>query len=298
MDLPQLEMFLAVMESGGYSKAGQNLHVSHSAIHRQVRILEHDIGAPLLIRNGRRVEPTEAGRLLASVAQRIRQEVWDAQRKINELNELQHGHLSIGTGSSILVFFLPKIIQQFRERFPGVEIYLSAGTADQVIEDVANRSLDLGIVFNPTDVLHDIPEIQHEILYTEEFDWAVGKHHPLSNRRRISLNDLAEFPLIMLPEKSHIRRVCERVFARNGLTPKITMELENEEAIDKLVEINAGIAPRSRHRARNTKIHCFEVPDNKIRTEVGMVYTATGIAHRAVKEFAQLCREAKISPAR
>jgi DNA-binding transcriptional LysR family regulator len=297
MDLPQLEMFLTVTESGGYSRAGQNLHVSHSAIHRQVRILEHEIGTPLLIRNGKHVEPTEAGRLIASVAQRIRQEVLDAQRKINELNQLQHGHLKIGTGSSILVFFIPNIIQQFQRRFPGVEIYLSAGTADQVIEDVVNRSLDLGIVFNPTDVLHDVPEIQHEFLYAEEFVWAVGKHHPLSRRRRISLNDLVDFPLIMLPERSHVRRACERLFANHGLIPRITMELENEEAIDKLIEINAGVAPRSKHRARSTKIHCFEIPGNQIRTEVGMVYTTAGITHRAVMEFAQLCRETRISPA-
>lgn len=296
MDLPQLEMFLTVMESGGYSRAGQHLHISHSAIHRQVRALEHEIGTPLLIRNGRCVEPTEAGHLIAKIARRIRQEILDAQRQINELNSLQHGHLTIGTGSSILVFFLPSVIRKFQKQFPGVEIYLFAGTADQVIQDVANCKLDLGIVFNPTDILHHVSEIQHEFLYTEEFVWGVGKQHPLSRRRQVSLDDLVEFPLIMLPEKSHVRRACERLFANHGLTPKITMELENEEAIDRLIEINAGIAPRSKHRAHNMKIHCFEIRGEQVRAEVGMVYTARGIAHRAVREFAQMCRTVSISP--
>lgn len=294
MDLRQLEMFLAVMESGGYSRASRHLHVSHSAIHRQVRILEHEIGSPLLIRDGRHVEPTEAGNLITETAQRIRQEVLDAQRQINELNQLQHGHLTIGTGSSVLVFFLPSIIQQYQKQFPGVEIYLSTGTADHVIEDVANRKLDLGIVFNPTDVLRDAPEIQHEFLYAEEWVWAVGKNHPLSSRRRVSLSDLAQYPLIMLPKKSHVRRACERLFANHGISPKITMELENEEAIDKLVEVNAGLALRSKHRVRNGKIHCFEIAGKQILSEVGMVYTARGYSLRAVREFAQLCRNARM----
>jgi len=296
MDLRQLKMFLAVVETGGYSKAGQTLCVSHSAIHRQVRILEHEIGSPLLIKNGRCVEPTEAGHLIANIARKVWEDLQDAQRQISELSELQRGHLSIGTGGSILVSFLPNVIQLFQKRFRGVEIYLTTGLADQVIEDVANGKLDLGIVFNPTDVHHEIPEIQHEFLYPEQFVWAVGKQHPLSRRKRILLSDLAEFPLIMFPEKSHIRRACERLFAKRGLTFRVTMELDNEEAIDKLVEINAGVAIRSKNRARNTRIHCFVIPGEQILSEVELVYTARGNAHRSVREFAQLCRVAGIHP--
>lgn len=294
MELRQLEMFLSVVESGGYSKAGQFLHVSHSAIHRQVRILEQEIGSQLLAKHGRCVEPTEAGHLLARIARNVWQEVRDAQRQLNELGTLQHGHLAIGTGSSILVSFLPNVIQLFKRRFPGVEIYLFTGTADQVIEDLVNARLDLGIVFNPTDFPQGVPKIQHEFLYTEQFVWAVGKQHPLTRRRRILLSDLVEFPLIMLPPKSHIRRACERIFASRGLTPRITMELENEEAIDKLVEINAGIALRSKHRSSNRKIHCFATRGDQISSEVGLVYTPRGSTLKVVREFAQLCRQACI----
>jgi LysR family transcriptional regulator, transcription activator of glutamate synthase operon len=294
VELRQLEMFLTVVESGGYLKASESLHVAHSAIHRQVKILEHEIGSPLLIRIGRSVEPTQAGHVIASIARRIWQEIRDAQRQVSELNELQHGHLTIGTGSSVLVSFLPFVIQLFQTRFPGVEICLFTGTADQVIEDVSNGKLDVGIVFNPTDVRHQVPEIRHEFLYSEEFVWAVGRQHPMASRKRVLLSDLSEYPLIMHPQNSHVRRACERLFAARQFKPRVSMELENEEAIDKMVEINAGVALRPRRRPRNPKIRCFLIPGARILTKVALVYTIRGSTHRAMVEFAQICREATI----
>lgn len=71
MDLQQLTMLLAVVEAGGYTQAGKALNISHSAIHRQVRLLEEEIKEQTLVRVGRRVEPTEAGRILINLAKRI-----------------------------------------------------------------------------------------------------------------------------------------------------------------------------------------------------------------------------------
>lgn len=298
MELRQLEMFLAVVETGGYLRAGEFLHVSHSAVHRQVKILEQEIGGALLIRHGRCVEPTEAGHVIASFANRVSHEIRDAQRQVNELNKLEHGHLTIGTGSSVLVSFLPIVIQTFQKRFPGVDICLFAGTADQVIDDVSNGKVDLGIVFNPTDLRYQVPDVQHEYLYSEEFVWAVGRQHPLASRKRVLLSDLSEYPLIMHPQNSHVRRACERLFAVKQFTPKIRMELENEEAIDKMVEINAGAALRPRHRPRNPKIFCFLIPGARIRTDVALVHTPKGVTHAAAREFAQICREATIRAGR
>lgn len=292
MELQQLAMLFAVVEAGGYAQAGKVLNISHSAIHRQVRLLEEEIKEETLVRVGKHVELTGAGRILINLASRIQNEISDAHRQLEEATRLLSGHLSIGTGSSILVSFLPPILQRYRKEFPGVEVYLTTGTADSVIEDIVNGQLDLGIVFNPSDVLPGSRGTRYELLYKEEFFWAVGKGHPLASRKQATLREIAQHPLIMLPKTSHIRRTIERLFESAALNPRIAMELENEEAIDKLVEIDVGVAPRSRHRCPSDKIHTFRTSGMRIYCEVGMVFRTGGYVPKTATEFAQLCRNA------
>jgi DNA-binding transcriptional LysR family regulator len=292
MDLSQLTMLLAVTDSGGYTQAGKVLNISHSAIHRQVKLLEEEVQQRAFVRVGRRVQPTDAGRILVNLARKIQNDILEAERQIAETAQELSGQLRIGTGSSILVSFLPPVLQRYREEFPRVEVFVMTGTADAVIDDILNGKLDFGIVFNPSDTPQRTQGARHEILYKEEFFWAVGLRHPLARRRHVTLRDVAQYPLIMLPRTSHIRRTCERIFETAGLEPRIAMELENEEAIEKFVEIDIGIALRSRHRAPNDKIHSLVTRGLRIYCEVGMVFPRGNYVARTINEFARLCRQA------
>jgi LysR family cyn operon transcriptional activator len=294
VELRQLQLLRAVIESGGYTPAGKLLHVSHSAIHRQIRMLEQELGCCLLARSGRKVKATESGRLLADLNLRIRQEILDARRQVNELNNLRRGFLRIGTSSSILVSFLPAVLQRFSSRFPGVRLHLVTGIADDLIEAVMEGKLDLGILFNPADLPRPLPELDCRILYREEFEWAVARSHPLAKRHQVALPELAAYPLIAPPPRSHIRRACDRLFAANGLVPTVITEVENEEAIDKLIEVNLGFAARSRRRPPNGKIHCFRIPNGTIQCEVGIILRKRNYAHRAFIEFLRVCRQVKM----
>jgi DNA-binding transcriptional LysR family regulator len=294
MELHQLQLLLTVIESGGYTPAGKLLNVSHSAIHRQIRMLEQELDCHLLARCGRRVDATEPGRLLADLALQIQLEIADVRRRIDNLSNLRKGSLRIGTSSSILVSFLPAVLERFSKKFPAVRLHLITGVADDVIEDVLEGKLDMGIVFNPSDLPRPMPKLACEILYHEAFDWAVGKGHPLAERDQVALSELATHPLITLPPRSHLRRACDRLFAAGGLVPTVITELENEEAIDKLIEINMGFALRSRRRPANANIRCFRIQDRTIQCEVGVVLQKRNYMPRAVAEFIGMCREVRM----
>lgn len=294
MELRQLQLLLTVIESGGYAAAGKQLNLSHSAIHRQIRILEQELDCHLLARSGRCVAPTEPGRVLAGLAQQIRDQIAEARQQVNDLTSLQSGHLRIGTTSSILVSYLPTVLQCFSKKFPGVRFQLVTGIADDLIEDVLRGKLDLGILFNPTDLRRRMPELEIEILYCEEFDWAIGNGHPLAMQDQVTLAQLAAYPLITLPPQSHLRRACDRLFAAQGLVPTVITELENEEAIDRLIEINMGFALRSRRRPENARIRCFRIPSDTVQCTVGIVLQKTSCIPRATTEFIRVCREIKM----
>lgn len=294
MELRQLQLLLSVIESGGYAAAGKQLNLSHSAIHRQIRMLEQELDCHLLARSGRCVAPTEPGRVLAGLALQIRERIAEARQQVNDLTSLQSGHLRIGTTSSILVSYLPTVLQCFSKRFPGVRFHLVTGIADDLIEDVLRGKLDLGILFNPTDLRRRMPELEIEILYCEEFDWAIGNGHPLATQDQVTLAQLVDYPLITLPPQSHLRRACDRLFAAQGLVPTVITELENEEAIDRLIEINMGFALRSRRRPENARIRCFRIPSGTVQCTVGIVLQKTSCIPPATTEFIRVCREIKM----
>jgi DNA-binding transcriptional LysR family regulator len=291
MELHQLQSLLAVIESGGYAPAGKALHLSHSAIHRQVRMLEQELGCRVLNRSGRTVVATESGRLLAALALRIHEEIADTQRQMNDLKNLRSGRLRIGTSSSFQVSFLTTVLKRFSTKFPGIHFHLITGVADSIIDGVLQGKLDVGILFNPTDIPRPIPELEVTILYHEEFDWAIAQTHPLAQRNRVTLAQLAAYPLITLPAQSHLRHACDRVFATSELQPTVITEVENEEAIDKLIEIDMGFALRLRRRPSNVKIHCFRIPSRTVRCEVGIVSHKKSCTTRAITEFIRICRK-------
>ncbi len=290
MDLRQLEMLLAVIDSGSYAKAGEDLRVSHSAIHRQVRLLEHEVGDRILVRAGRRVELTETGEILLQLGRRLRLEVAAAERQIKERNQLSSGHLRIGTGTMMLVFFLPPVLDQFRKEYPGIEVQVRTGSFDFVLEGIQKGELDAGIVLASSDVRSPAGSLIHEVLYQAEFVLAVSKNHPLANKTTVSLKELIEHPFIMHPKTTNVRRVLDRIFAEAGLAPKIGMELENEETIETRIEINMGVALLSRKRAVSDHIHYLRVAGRRIYCDVALVFAGREYIPRTVEEFSRICR--------
>ncbi len=295
MELRQLQLLMTVIDAGGFAPAGKVLNVSHSAIHRQIRMLEQELDCRLLVRLGRTVQPTESGRLLADLLVRLQKEIADAERQVCELNNLRKGCLQIGTTSSILVSFLPAVLMRYSRTFPGVRLHIITGIADDLIDDVLEGRLDVAIVFNPFDLPRSMPQLSGEVLYREQFDWAVGTAHPLASRKQVTMTELANHPLITLPPRSHLRRACDRMFAAKGLAPTVITELENEEAIDKLIEINLGFALRLRRRPANTKIRCFPIAKRTLECEVGMMVLDRSHVPRAIAEFTRMCREMKLA---
>ena len=295
MDLRQLEMLVAVVDCGSYKKAGETLHVSHSAIHRQIRLLEHEISDRLFVRKGKFVQITETGHKVVTVARRIQQEISGLDQQIKKANQLKTGHLRIGTGTSVLTFFLPPIVQRFRKQYPGVELCVTTGTADQAIRDIQNGKLDVGVAYAPTDMPPGEAVPGYEVLYQEEFVLAAGKQHPLAKRKTVSLAEAVDYPFILYPMSSHVRRLFDRALQRFGLKPLVIMEVENEEAMEKLIAIDVGIALLSKRRAVSDKIRQIRLRDLQFHCDVGLVFSNSAYLPPPVSEFARMCREAVLA---
>ena len=118
MDLRQLQMFKTVAELGGFTKAGTKLFVSHSAISRQIKLLEDELHSPLFLRSGKQVILTEAGRVLLPYAETILSQVADASQSVIDVAQSALRRVHVGTSTTTLSFFLPRILERFKSCYP------------------------------------------------------------------------------------------------------------------------------------------------------------------------------------
>ncbi len=290
MEIRQLEMLLTVVEKKGYVNAGQHLHLSHSAIHRQIRLIEEEIGEKVFVRSGRTMRLTETGKLLVDLAVRVKHEVHAALRQIKDMDQLVSGRLRIGTGTTTLLFFLPPVLEAFRRKYPGLEMQIITGGADSVIQEIQAGNLDLGLVSEPREGWNKERGLHYERLYGEEFILAVSRKHRLAKRKQIPWSELRDVPLISFPKTTRVRHLIDAHFEKGRVVPKIAMELENEEAIEKMIEISLGAGFIAKRRILKSKLHSLQVGDNPIVLQIAAV-RSDSYTPRSIIEFMALCRD-------
>ncbi len=287
MDLRQLQMFKTVAELRGFTKAAGKLYVSHSAISRQIKLLEDELQTLLFTRSGRQVSLTDAGRALFPYAEMILQQVTQAKQAVSAVSEEQPGRLNIGTASNILTFFLLPVLEEFRRSFPKTSVLITTGYADHIIEEVRAGTVNVGVVGTPIDAraLCVCP------IYREEFVVVVGSRSPLARRKVLNPGELEDLPLIAYPKGSALRRVLDNLFAQLGIIPSIRLELENEEAVEKAVAGNLGASFLSRRRAYADKIRFLRIAGHMVYRDVALVHLKALPVPEHAAQFMRLCRE-------
>jgi LysR family transcriptional regulator, cyn operon transcriptional activator len=295
VELRQLEMLRAVVECGGYKQAGLRLHLSHPAIHRQIRLLEEEIAMPVFQRVGRRVQPTEAGRLLLALAGSMHQEVGHALSELRDLADLHSGNVRLGTATTMLMFYLPHVLRRFRKEHPRMSVQLMTGTVESIVAEIRASRLDLGIVFWPHDLTQGTADLYQELLYRQEFVLAVSEDHPLAARSRVSVADLRDVALLSYSRRSMLRRYLEVSFRGAGVEPQFIMELENEETISKMIEIGMSAAILSRPRVRKDNLRHFRIRGLDLHCPVCLIYSERCYFSRAGREFARICQESSLT---
>ena len=227
MDTRQLAAFCAVVERKSFSQAAERLGVTQPAVSLQVRSLEKRLGRRLLDRSGRRVEPTEAGLALYRGAQRL---LTLEGQLLAELEAGDEGELggtlevgaSTGPGSTVV----PVLLCEFQRVHPGVAVSLSISDTQSVVERVAGRELELGVV----GAARRHRGVSFEPFFRDEVVLACPPDHRFAGRT-IELDELREEPLIVMQEGAGVRQVIEDELRRAGtrlrdLEPRLELGLQ------------------------------------------------------------------------
>jgi DNA-binding transcriptional LysR family regulator len=245
MDTRQLAAFCAVVERRSFSQAAERLGVTQPAVSLQVRALEKRLGTQLLDRSGRRVEPTEAGLRLYRGAKRMLtlEDQIVADVTASAEGDLA-GDLVLGASTGPAAIAVPLLLCEFQRESRGVRVSLTVSDTHAVVERVASRELELGIV----GAARRHRGVRFEPFFSDEVILACPPGHRFAGRT-VSLDELREESLVLMQEGAGVRQVVEDALRRQGVRLRdldVRLELGLQESVRAAVEAGYGVTFISR----------------------------------------------------
>ncbi len=285
MDLRQLEILQAIAETGSFTACGRKLHVSQSAISRQILLLEDELGEPLFLRVGRQVRMTPAAESLVQLGQRVFQDVRETVGAITDRTRELRGKLRLSGGMTVCLYVFPPLLKHLRRVHPHLDVRLTVATADRSVTEIRGGRVDAGLLTLPIDQadLVTVPVLREELLLV------TTPTHPLAKRRRVAPRDLADLPFVLFEMGSATRKVIDRFFAAENIEPTIVMDTENVEIIKAMVKtgLGVGIVPYQAvaREVRAGQFFCARIEGHELVRETGWVYTRANRVPRMIDEL-------------
>ena len=256
MDIRQLQVFMAVWETGSFSKAALRIHLTQPTVSGHIRSLEDTLGTRLFDRSGGAVAPTRAGRLLYPYARQILRLRDQASRELSLFLGKERGTLEVGGSNIPGQYILPRLAGDFKRGHPGTRLVLRVGDTASVISDVASGDLELGMV----GAVLERKDLRFEACFHDELVLVVPPGSPLAGRDGVSLEELRGEPFIMREKGSGTRYATESALERAGgpgafCRLKVVAEMGSTEAVRQAAKAGLGCAIVSRRAIEDDLRH-------------------------------------------
>ncbi len=240
----RLQVFYTVSKQLSFTKAADILYMTQPAVTFQVKQLEEHFNTRLFERSHGKISLTPVGELVMGYAERILALNGEMEARVGELTGQVTGPLMIGASTTIAEYQLPRILGEFKDRFPQVQARLTVANSETVVAKVADHSLDVGLIEAPS---HN-PNLTMLACCEDELVMICPPDHPLAKKSSVTATEIAEQAYVSREHGSGTREVIDEFFKQNGVNPDdlaIQMELGSREAIKGAVEAGLGVAVMS-----------------------------------------------------
>jgi DNA-binding transcriptional LysR family regulator len=294
MDTRQLAAFCAVVELRSFSQAAERLGVTQPAISMQVRALEERLGYKLLDRSGRRVEPTDAGSRLYRGAQRL---LAYEEQMLSDVTEGEEGELvgrlEIGSSTGPGEQVVPLLLCEFQRRLPRVSVSLSIFDTQTVVEKVAEREIELGVV----GAARKHRGVVFEPFFRDDVVLVCPPEHRFAGRT-ISLSELRSEPLIVMQPGAGVRQMIEDELRKEGVRLRdldIRLELGVQESVRAAVLARYGVSFISRSAVESElesgRLAVARIEGLSPAREISIVRASGRTLSRVAESFVAFARE-------
>jgi DNA-binding transcriptional LysR family regulator len=237
-----LHSFLAVTDTGGFTKAARTLHLSQPAVSTHVRGLETLLGARLFEQMGGRVRLTRTGAAVAREARRLLEDVRELKRSVTESEGGVEGAVKIGASTTPGNYLIPGLLGEFERKYPRARAVLTIGNSGKIMDLLRVNDIDLAVV----GLKPDPREFVSKPFAEDEIVFFAATGHPLARRRSLVLADLASERLLLRERESATRKLVEAWLTRRQMSPPV-MELSCPETIKRAAAAGLGVGMLSKH---------------------------------------------------
>lgn len=279
-----------VRQNYNLTEAANALFTSQSGVSKHIKDLEDELGVELFIRKGKRLLGlTDPGKELVKIVERILLDAKNVKRLAEQFSNRKQGRLTIATTHTQAQYALPPVVTQFKKAFPQVHLVLHQASPGEIVSMLLDGHADIGIA---TEALQSVSELASFPYYSWHHAVIVPHGHPLESVSLLTLEAIAEFPVITYHEGFTGRTGIDQTFAKAGLLLDIAMSALDADVIKTYVELGLGVgivASMAFNPVRDTKLnlldssHLFEKNTTNISVRRG--HYLRGYSYR----FIELC---------
>ncbi|MBM4203138.1 MAG: HTH-type transcriptional regulator CysB [Gammaproteobacteria bacterium] len=221
------------------SATAQSLFTSQPGISKQIRLLEDELGVEIFARSGKHLTHiTPVGTEIIQMAGDVLRKVGDIRKLAQEYSNEKQGSLRIATTHTQARYALPQVIKGFRAEFPDVSLHMNQGTPAQIAELAATGTVDFAIATEGMDLFQDLVMMP---CYRWNRSVVVPEGHPLAGRERITLMEVAQYPIVTYVFGFTGRSRLDEAFSREGLTPNVVFTATDTDVIKTYVRLGLGV---------------------------------------------------------
>ncbi len=286
MDIPNLNAFVAVADTGSFSAASEHLYLTQPAISKRISALEAELEIQLFDRIGRKVTLTEAGTALITHARNILQQVEDSKLAMKNLSGHIAGKLSIGTSHHIGLHRLPPVLRAFTHTYPEVELDLHFMDSEEACHSIEHGELELGIVTLP---LEPAKVLNTYEVWPDPLDIVVNQSHPLTLLKKITPKQLSNYSAILPTRGTYTRQIFEHTMRKHKLELKVGLSTNYLETIKMMVNVGLGwsVLPRS---MLNKELKTLRIEGIKLERKLGVVWHTGHTLSNAAKAMSDMLK--------
>jgi DNA-binding transcriptional LysR family regulator len=290
MDFDQLVTFMEVAKLGSFSRAGQKIFRSQSAVSAQIRQLEQEYGDRLLDRAGKDVTLTPAGRVLFAYAERMLQMKDESLLAVADQGSLPRGTITVGANEATCLYVLPDVFAKYCSLYPSVQISIYRNFSYKIVEKLENGSIDVGIVTMPV----KSSSLKAHPIFRDQLMLMVNPQNPLAKLDVVPVSEIAKYPML-LPKTGFSRRVMDKLFRPYSDKLQVRMELPSVGMIKSFVAAGLGVSLISASFARDQvlagRVKLIPIKGEELWRELGVAYRRDRTLTRATDTFINTVRQ-------
>ena len=292
MNFQQLRYVRETVRRGlNLTEAANALHTSQPGVSKQIRELESELGFDIFVRHGKRITAlTEPGKAVLGIIERVLQEAENLKRAAQDFSDQDAGGLTTATTHTQARYALPRVVSEFKRRYPRVHLTLQQGNPLQLAEMVQSGAADIAIA---TEVLDDFPGLLALPGYTWSHCAVVPPRHALLKAARLTLEALAQYPIVTYDAAFAGRTHIDAAFAARGLAADVVLSAIDADVIKTYVELGLGVgimAAMAFDAKRDLKLRAIDCAhlfrSNTTRVAVKRGSLLRGYAYEFIELFA------------